>query len=478
VLVFGARGYVGTNLVLRLLNEGVTVRAAARNIASLEAHGWQGVEIVEADVLAPDTLPAALQGVDTAYYMVESLATGKGVDTLDVHGAENFARAAAAAGVRCIVYLGRLVPEGTESEHLLARREVGVALREGPVPVIELRTGIILGPGSAAFEILRDLVIKLPLMVTPNWVHKKSTPIALENLLEYLVRLPQVLDAMGGTFEAGGPDTLTYAEMMRRLARIMGRRDPVILHAHVSTPRLSARWLWLVTAVPISVASTLIGGLKRDFVADDTALRRLLPLRLLNFEESVQATLAAERQHEVQARWTEAVYPMPNLRSEHAFYAKRADGSAETVAGADAVWEVVKRIGGKNRYYGADLLWWLRETADWLLGGRGRHRGRRDPDDLRLGDHVDSWTVIGLEPTRRLTLKMGMGAVGSGVLEFDLQPLGHGGTRITATAYWQPEGLAGLVYWYALFPAHLFIFDNMTRNICRLAEQGRPSGSR
>jgi uncharacterized protein YbjT (DUF2867 family) len=471
VLVFGARGYVGTNLVLRLVGEGVTVRAAARNIASLEAHGWQDVEIVEADVLAPGTLPAAVQGVDTAYYLVESLAAGKGVDTLDVHGAQNFARAAAEAGVRCIVYLGRLVPEGTDSEHLLARREVGVALREGSVPVIELRTGIILGPGSAAFEILRDLVLKLPVMVTPNWVHKKSTPIALDNLLEYLVRLPQVPEALGRVFDAGGPETLTYAQMMRSLARIMGRREPVIFHAHVSTPRLSARWLWLVTAVPISVASTLIGGLKRDFVADDAELRRLLPLKLLNFEESVHTVFDAERHHEVQARWTEAVYPMPKLRGEHAYYAKRADGSAVTSASPDAVWSVVRRIGGKNRYYGADLLWWLRETADWLIGGRGRHRGRRDPDDLRLGDHVDSWTVVGLDPARRLTLKMGMLAVGSGVLEFDLKPLDDGGTRVTATAYWQPEGVSGLVYWYALFPAHLFIFDNMTRNICRLAEE-------
>ena len=373
--------------------------------------------------------------------------------------------------MRCIVYLGGLFPEDADSEHLLSRRETGVALREGPVPVIELRAGIIVGPGSAAFEIMRDLVLNLPVMVTPRWVHRKSPPIALENLLEYLVRLPQIPEAQGRIFDAGGPEMLTYADMMRTLARVAGKRPPWIIPVPVLTPRLSSRWLWLVTAVPTPVARALVSGLKHDFVADDAQLRRLLPQRLLNFEESVRAVFDAEDRHEVQARWTEGAYPMRGLRREHAFYAKRASGAAETAVSRDAVWRVVRRIGGKNRYYGADLLWWLRETLDWMFGGRGRHHGRRDPDDLRVGDHIDSWTVVGVDPGQRLTLMMGMKALGAGVLEFDLEPLDGGGTRLTATAYWHPAGLGGLVYWYLLFPAHLFIFDNMTRNICKLAEQ-------
>lgn len=471
VLVFGARGYVGTNLVARLMSAGVAVRAAARKTEPLLVRDWAGVEIIEADALVPSTLPAALQGIDTAYYLVQAMGVDEGVGRLDVHAAQNFARAAAEAGVRCIVHIGRLLGENSESAQLLSRREVGVALRNGPVPVIELRTGVILGPGSAAFEILHDLVVKLPVMVTPNWVHRRSTPIALENLLEYLVRLPETPGALGRIFDAGGPEVLTYADMMRSLATIIGRRRPIIFHARVEAPRLSARWLWLVTAVPVALASAMIASLKRDLIADDTELRRLLPLQLLNFEESVRALLKAQDRHQVQARWTESVFPIPSMRGEHAFYAKRADGSAETSASPDAVWSVVKRIGGKNRYYGADLLWWLRETADWMIGGRGRYRGRRDPDDLRVGDHIDSWTVVGVETGRRLTLMMGMKVVGSGVLGFDLEPLEGGGTRLTATAYWQPVGLGGLVYWYALFPAHLFIFDNMTRNICKLAEE-------
>ena len=475
VLVFGARGYVGTNLVARLMHEDVAVRATARSTAPLAVRGWQGVEIAAADVLVPATLPAVMADVDTAYYLVHAMGDEEGVGTLDVHAAENFARAAAEAGVRCIVFLGRLFPIGSTATQPLSRSEVGDALRAGPVPVIELRAGMIIGAGSAAFEILRDLVLKLPVMLTPHWVHRSSPPIALENLLDYLVRLPQVPEAQGRIFDAGGPETLTYADMMRKLARLSGLRTPLILKAHVATPRLSARWLWLVTAVPVSVARALIGALQSDIEADDAELRRLLPLRLLDFDESVRAVFAAESRHEVHARWTESVYPLGTLSSEHAYYAKRADGTADSAASPDAVWRVVKRIGGKNRYYGADLLWWLRETADWMIGGRGRHRGRRDADDLRVGDHVDSWTVTGLEPGRRLTLMMGMRAVGAGVLEFDLEPRDGGGTRLTATAYWQPEGVAGLIYWYALFPAHLFIFDNMTRNICRLAEQPQAS---
>lgn len=471
VLVFGARSYVGANLVARLMREAVVVRATARRIEPLEARNWKGVDIVSADALVPSTLPAALAGVDTAYYLVQTMGAEEGSGALDLHAAENFARAAAEAGVRCIVYLGRLFAEDTDSEQLLSRRNVGITLRKGPVPVIELRTGIVIGPGSAAFEILRDLVLKLPVMVTPHWVHRRASPIALENLLEYLVRLPQVPGALGRVFDAGGPETLTYADMMRSLAVLLGRARPMMFHAPVSAPRFSARWLWLVTAVPVSVASAMIAALNRDLIADDAELRRLLPQHLMSFEDSVRAVLKAQDRHEVQARWTEGVYPARSLRGEHAYFAKRANGSAVTTARPGAVWSVVKRIGGSNRYYGADLLWWLRETADWMIGGRGRHRGRRDPDDLRLGDHVDSWTVVGLETGRCLTLMMGMKAVGSGVLELDLEPLGDGGTRLTATAYWQPEGLSGLVYWYALFPAHLFIFDNMTRNICRLAEK-------
>jgi hypothetical protein len=314
-------------------------------------------------------------------------------------------------------------------------------------------------------------VLNLPLMITPRWVHQKSPPIALDNLLEYLLRLPQVPAALGGTFDAGGPETLTYGEMMRQLAVMAGKRPPRIMAVPVLTPTLSSYWLRLVTAVPTPIARALIGGLKNDFAADDAELRRLVPQRLLTFAESVRAVFEAEDRHAVQARWTEGAYPIRGYRREHAFYAKRAGGSAQSAASPAAVWDVVKRIGGQNRYYCADWLWRIRETLDWMVGGPGRNRGRRDPDELRVGDRVDSWPVIGVEPGRRLTLMFGMKAPGAGVLEFDLEPLAGLGTRLTATAYWHPAGVWGLLYWYLLVPAHLFIFKCMTRNICRQAER-------
>lgn len=470
--MFGASGYVGSHLVPRLAREGLGVRACARSRRVLEARGWSGVELVEADALAPETLPAALAGVDVAYYLVHSMAAGRDFGRLDLQAADNFAAAAARAGVRRILYLGGLVPPGAESEHILSRRDTGDRLRAGPVPVTEIRAGIIVGPGSAAFEVMRDLVLHLPVMVTPRWVRAKSPPIALDNLLEYLVRIAFVPEAAGRTYDAGGPEVLSYEDMMRCLADVAHRRRPLIVPVPVLSPRLSSYWLGLVTAVPAAVARALIGGLRHDFAADDAALRLLVPQRLLSFRESVEAAFEAERAHAVAARWTEGAFSMRGFRHDHAFYAKKASGTALAVAPPAEVWREVTAIGGDNRYYYMNALWWLRELADWCVGGPGFTRGRRHPTEVRVGDVIDYWTVVGLEPERRLTLHFGMKAPGTGVLEFELEPEG-GRTRITITAYWHPRGIWGLAYWYALVPAHLFIFRGWTRAIARRAEAAR-----
>jgi uncharacterized protein YbjT (DUF2867 family) len=468
-LVFGATGYVGTNLVARLLREGRTVRAAGRNRKVLEARGWTGVEIVEADALRPETLAAALDGVDVAYYLVHSMAAGRDFGRLDLQAADHFASAAAAAGVRRIVYLGGLIPDDADSEHLVSRRETGERLRRGAVPVTEIRAGIIVGPGSAAYEVIRDLVNNLPIMLTPKWVQSKSSPIALANLLEYLVRVGHIDEAAGGVYDAGGPEYLAYEDLMRGFGAAVGRK-PLILRVPVLTPTLSAYWLGLVTTVPANIARALIGGLKHDIPANDEALRRLVPQRLLTYREAVDAALAAERENAVAARWTEGVMMFRGFRQDHAFYAKHAGGSAVTTASPEAVWRVVCSIGGDNRYFYMNILWWLREAIDWLVGGAGFTRGRRHPADLRLGDTIDYWTVIAMEPGRRLTLDFGLRAPGSGVLEFEIEPLGDGRTRLTETAYWHPAGIWGLAYWWVLVPAHLFIFKGMTRAMVRRAE--------
>jgi uncharacterized protein YbjT (DUF2867 family) len=469
-LVFGATGYIGSQLVPRLSGEGVLVRACARNRKTLEARGWRDVELVEADALLPDTLPAALAGVDTAYYLVHSMAAGRHFGELDLRAAENFAAAAAAAGVRRIVYLGGLIPPHADSEHLISRRDTGVALRRGPVPVTEIRAGIIVGPGSAAYEVIRDLVNHLPLMLTPKWVRSKSAPIALDNLLEYLLRVPDIDAAAGQVLDVAGADYISYEEVMRQYGEAVGKR-PLILRVPLLSPTLSSYWLGLVTAVPASVARALIGGLKHDLPADDAALRRMVPQRLLGFRDSLLAALEAERAHAVAARWTEGLLMFRGFRIDNAFYAKRASGHALASASPQALWQVVSTIGGANGYYFMGPLWWLRGAIDWLFGGPGLTQGRRHPTQLRLGDRIDYWTVIGIEPRRRLTLNFGMRAPGSGVLEFEIEPDADAGrSRISVTAYWHPQGVWGLLYWYAMVPAHLFLFRGMTAAIARRAE--------
>ncbi len=474
--MFGASGYIGSNLVPRLLSEDIPVRASSRQPGVLEARNWPDTQLCVADALQPDSLAAAMNGIDTAYYLVHSMAAGKDFGRLDRQAAANFAAAAGHAGVRRILYLGGLVPEDPDSEHIQSRRDTGDVLRQGEVPVTELRAGIIVGPGSAAFEVMRDLVYHLPVMVTPRWVRSKSPPIALDNLLEYLVRLPEIAESAGRIFDAAGPQSLTYEEMMRQMADAAGRRRPLILPVSVLSPKLSSYWLRYVTSVPSNVAKALIGGLKHDFHADSASLRRLVPQRLLNFRESVEAAFDAERRSQIEARWVEGAFNLRNRRIDYAYYAKRASGSTLSRASPTALWQVVSAIGGDNRYYYLNTLWTLRELLDWVVGGHGMQRGRRDPRHLRVGDKIDSWDVIGLEPERRLTLAFGMRAPGAGVLEFEIDPVSDGRTRVSATAFWHPAGLLGLAYWFSLEPAHRVIFKGLTEEISRRAESLQSGG--
>ncbi|MFP4146224.1 MAG: DUF2867 domain-containing protein [Halorhodospira sp.] len=468
--VLGASGYIGSHLVGDLLEAGCRVRAIARNRDVLAARGWEGAELAAADALKPETLLEALRGADIAYYLVHSMGAGKSFGELDLKAAHNFAQAAAEAGVQRIVYLGGLVPESASSAHIISRRQTGDALRESPVPVTELRAGIIVGPGSAAFEVMRDLVLHLPVMVTPRWVFAKSPPIALQDLLEYLRRAPQIPETADRILDTAGPEHLTYLQMMRILAEEAGRRPPRIIPVPLLTPKLSSYWLRLVTAVPTPIARALIEGLREDYTADDSEIRRLVPQRLLDFRGAVRDAFRAERDNAVAARWTEGAFMYRDYRLDYSYYAKKAQRSASTSASPEAVWPVVMAIGGENRYYYANALWRIRETLDWLLGGPGRNYGRRHPTELRLGDMVDSWRVVGLEPERRLTLWFGMRAPGSGVLEIELKPLSRGGTEITVSNHWHPAGVWGLLYWYALLPSHSWIFSGLARSIASRAE--------
>lgn len=462
-LVFGASGYIGTNLVEFLLAEGRKVRASSRNVEVLRGRGWQGAELCCADALDAEQLDAVLEGVDTAYYLVHSMAAGSAFPEIDALAARNFSAAAERQGVRRIVYLGGLTPDNPRSIHLKSRQQTGDILRAGAVPVTELRAGMIIGPGSAAWEIIRDLVNHLPVMITPRWVSSRSTPIALSNLLRYLADVPKLAETAGQTYDVGCTEVLTYKEIMLRYARLIGKR-PVIIPVPVLTPRLSSYWLRLVTSVPTNVARALIGGLTQDVIARDQRLVALIPQELLSFDAAAAEALRADRQHALPAHWVESAVACREFSPAYGYYAKQAQGSAVTTAPSADIWSALCQFGNGGDFFYARGLWWLRRSLDWLAGGPSFRRQRRHPAVLRVGDVADAWRVIECVPEEKLTFLMEMKAPGAGVLEFGIEDLGTE-REIAVHAYWHPAGVWGLLYWYATLPLHALLFRGMARRI-------------
>ena len=470
VLVFGASGYIGRHLVPYLRDRGVHVLAAARNLQGLEAEGWHDVELVRADATRPETLAAALDGVSVAYYLVHSMTAGAHFPEVDRQAARTFAEAAAQAGVRRIVYLGGLSPERPDTAHLASRVETGEILRAGPVPVTEIRAAIVIGPGSAAFEVMRDLVAHLPVMVTPRWVRASSPPVALDELLVDLFALPWIDAAAGRTFDAGGPDRLTYEEMMRRLSRALGRRAPLIVPVPVLTPKLSSYWLAFVTATPPRIAQALIGGLKYDLGADTGPLRQLVPQNPIGFDEAVRRVFSAEQRILARERWREGAFNLRGRRHDVSFYSKRLTRTADSTGDPAALWRVLTEIGTHGRgYFYLNPVWRLRRWLDARLGGRPAGL-RAQAGDPVPGERFDIWEVLAAKPGQRLTLYATLVAPGSGGLEFALEPGNDGGTRLSATIHWHPAGFAGLLYWYALGPVHAAMLSGMVRAIAKRAD--------
>ena len=445
------------------------MRATSRNVEVIAGRDWPDVVLAEADALQPASLDSVLEDVDIAYYLVHSMAAGKNFPELDARAARNFADAAARQGVKRIVYLGGLVPESPKSTHLRSRQETGDILRAGSVPVTEIRAGMIIGPGSAAWEVIRDLVNHLPIMITPRWVFSRSTPIALSNLLHYLAEAPVLRETAGEIYDVGGVDDLTYNEIMQQYAELVGKSTRII-PVRVLTPRLSSYWLRLVTSVPTNIARALIDGLSQDVIADDDRLANLVPQKLLGFREAAVEALEADRQHALPARWVEGAIACREFRPEYGFYSKKTSDSAHSSASVEALWRVICRVGKNGDFFYAKWLWWPRRFLDWILGGPSFRRKRRHPDELRVGDAVDAWRVIAMQPGKQLTMVMEMKAPGAGVLEFDIDDSNNGQRTITVTAYFHPAGVWGILYWLSLLPFHAFIFRGMTRVIAARAE--------
>ena len=477
VAVTGATGYIGTRLVPRLREAGYSVRCLVRFPRKLQDRPWASdprVEIAAVDLDDAAGLEQLLEGCAAAFYLVHSMeSAGSDYAERDRAMAERFSVAAGRAKVRRLVYLGGLghARDGL-SAHLASRREVERTLGAGPVPLTAFRAAMIIGSGSASFEILRYLAERLPILVTPRWVRTRSQPIAVDNVLYYLVRCLSVAGTTGRTLEIGGADVRTYQELLQTMAEARGLGRRLIIPVPVLTPFLSALWIHLVTPVGARMARPLAEGLKTPVVVEDHTAERLMPQRLLGARQAIDVALEAEARADVESTWAAAgpVPGDPDWAGGDVFVDAR---EMVIPASPGRVFEILSRLGGRQGWFRYGGLWRLRGRLDRLVGGPGWKRGRRDPQRLSWGEVVDFWRVTELERDRRLTLRAEMRVPGDAVLDFELVPVpsptGGDATRLTQTARFRPKGLAGLLYWYAVTPFHKPVFDGLLNGVRKAA---------
>jgi uncharacterized protein YbjT (DUF2867 family) len=478
-LVTGASGYVGGRLVRALLENDYRVRVLVRDKYKVIGQPWASqVEICEGNADNPKDLEQALAGVHTAYYLLHSINLGKTFDDIEATMARSFAQASEAAGVAQIVYLGGIANDKNISKHLASRASTGKELASTSVPVLELRAGIIIGSGSASFEMLRHLTHRLPIMTTPKWVSNRTHPIAIRDVLYYLKNAAALQTPVGKIYDIGGPEILSYADMMQKFAKLSGLPRRWIIKVPVLTPGLSSLWIGLVTPVPTALARPLVGSLISEVVADPAkSINGLIPQPkegLLSVETAITLALSKISDHGVETRWSDASIPTapwqkaqgdPEWAGETILRDRR---EVVTEKSAEAIWKQIEGIGGEHGWFGADFLWFLRGLLDRFVGGVGLRRGRRDQDLLRIGESLDFWRVEELERGHRLKLYAEMVLPGKAWLEFSVEEK-DGKTLVTQEATFSPRGLGGQLYWYAVAPFHVFVFPTMLRNLVKRA---------
>jgi uncharacterized protein YbjT (DUF2867 family) len=472
ILLTGATGYVGGRLLRALEAAARPVRCLARQPEYLRERAAPGTEVVQGDVIDAASIARALAGVETAFYLVHSMAAGSSYAREDRDAAQNFARAARAAGVRRIIYLGALGRGDQLSTHLASRQEVGRILRESGVPAIEFRASVVLGSGSLSFDLIRALVEKLPVMITPSWVNTPTQPIGVEDLVAYLVEAIDLDCGDSAVFEIGGPDRVSYGDLMREYARQRGLRRWMI-KVPLLTPRLSSLWLGLVTPVYARVGAELIDGLRNATVVRDDSALRVFRVRPRGVREAIERALTNEDLAFAATRWTDPVSASGGVRTwgGSRFGTRLVDARSVRVGcPADLAFAPILRLGGTTGWYSAHFLWRLRGFLDLVMGGPGLRRGRRDPERLVPGDTVDFWRVEAVDSGRLLRLRAEMRLPGRAWLQFEVQP-DREGSVIHQTAMFDPVGLSGLAYWYTLWPLHQVVFRGMLRGIAQAAER-------
>ncbi|MFF3365378.1 SDR family oxidoreductase [Streptomyces misionensis] len=482
-LVTGASGYLGGRLVPELLDAGYRVRCLVRTPRKLRDHPWADrVEIVRGDVTDAASVARAMAGMDVAYYLVHALGTGRDFERTDREAARTFGEQARLAGVKRLVYLGGLTPAGVPerelSPHLRSRAEVGRILLDSGVPTAVLRAAVVIGSGSASFEMLRYLTERLPVMVTPRWVHTRIQPIAVRDVLRLLAGCARLPADVARTFDIGGPEVLTYLEMMQRYAAVAGLPRRVILRVPVLTPGLSSYWVGLVTPVPAAIARPLTESLRYEVVCHENDIERYVPSppgHPLGFDRAVALALQRIREARVDTRWSSAAVPgapsdpLPTDPdwAGGSLYTDVRERAADVPP--EALWRVVEGIGGENGWYSFPLAWAVRGRLDRLVGGVGLRRGRRDARRLRVGDSLDFWRVEEIERGRLLRLRAEMRLPGLAWLEMRVEDDGGGGCRYRQRALFHPRGLLGHLYWWSVSPFHAVVFGGMARNIVRAA---------
>jgi len=473
VLLTGATGYIGGRLLKALEDSSVRVRCLARRPEFLQSRVAPGTEVVKGDCQDEASLLPALAGVHTAYYLVHSMGSSGKFEEEDRTAARNFATAARQAGVRRIIYLGGLgAAERPLSAHLRSRHEVADILRSSEVPTIEFRASIVVGSGSLSFEMIRALVQRLPVMICPRWVNVKAQPIAVEDVIAYLMAALELPQDESSIFEIGGSDQVSYGEIMQEYARQCGLRRSMI-PVPVLTPRLSSLWLGLVTPIYARVGRKLVDSMRHPTLVRDKSALTVFNVKPKGLKEAIARGLRNEDREFALTRWSDAFSSGGKSQSWGGVQlgTRLVDSRAAQVSvSPHLAFAPVQKIGGANGWYFANILWWLRGSLDLLAGGVGLRRGRRDPDTLAAGDALDFWRVESFQPDRLLNLVAEMKVPGRAWLQFEVEP-NIRGSVIRQTAIFDPAGLGGLVYWYALYPIHRWIFRGMLQSIATTAER-------
>ncbi|MGY5584644.1 DUF2867 domain-containing protein [Vibrio cincinnatiensis] len=472
VLVLGASGYVGSQLVPLLLHEGYNVTATARQVEELSARipTHPQLTIAHLDLADRAKTSQLMSDFDLVYFLVHGMAQGGDFVDYELSLAENVRLTLDQSQVQHVIYLSALQPIVGHSEHLLARQKTGEILRQSQVPITELRAGVIIGPGSAAFEIMRDFVYNLPILITPKWVDSKANPIALHNLNHYLLKLAKETPLAHQQFEAGGPDILSYREQFRIICQLANK--PFRLWStRLLTPRMASYWLGLVTSVPSNIGRALLDGLAHDYVAKTGELHQRYPQPMITYKQAVKSTIEQEGKFIRSNVWGFDSGAMQRWQPGFGFYPKKTGATITTEATREQLWHVIKTIGSRQQgYFFANALWRTREWLDVLFGSSRPIRRRPQGPELQVGDFIDSWKVIRCESGQFLSLLFGMIGPGLGRLEFMIKEQ-EGKRILTVTAWWHPQGFLGLLYWFVMMPAHLFIFKGMVRAIVRKAKK-------